>query len=384
MAVTPDMNQIAVVMSQLQHNYTQLAQNWFNIFYNNQPQDVMITFFDELGNFEQYVVPNRAKDFRNIHNGEGSPEGVVVAGVGNIYQDLTNGEVYLKKTAEGSIGWVRIVSETDIANMIRKGVVNPNGNVTGNKGDLYVDTGTGNLFLKTTDNGNTGWIQAISSEYATHTEVAEAVEAATVVKANIGLDNLTSEGEKHFLNKTQVSNCILEAPNGIYNVLGPELVVQAELKFMIPQGRNAEDDTLKSQEYVIPSALTYTNTQTTAESGMVLMLIIDKITGTHSFKVINSANLHYSDTEPQAPEADLEMLWFSFKDNLWRYSNNGSQWEEQNGILIASFDIILGGSLSNDVSQPVLNLVKTSDLDYVFTTLKTYIDSVVPVIEYWS
>lgn len=33
--------------------------------------------------------------------------------------------------------------------------------------------------------------------------------------ANTDLSNLTDEGEKHFLNKTQITNCILEAPNGV-------------------------------------------------------------------------------------------------------------------------------------------------------------------------
>lgn len=33
--------------------------------------------------------------------------------------------------------------------------------------------------------------------------------------ADTNLSNLTDEGEKHFLNKTQITNCILEAPNGV-------------------------------------------------------------------------------------------------------------------------------------------------------------------------
>ena len=33
--------------------------------------------------------------------------------------------------------------------------------------------------------------------------------------ANTDLSNLTAAGEKHFLNKTQLTNCILEAPNGV-------------------------------------------------------------------------------------------------------------------------------------------------------------------------
>ena len=44
-----------------------------------------------------------------------------------------------------------------------------------------------------------------------------AIEEGTPSGANADTDlsNLTDEGEKHFLNKTQITNCILEAPNGV-------------------------------------------------------------------------------------------------------------------------------------------------------------------------
>ena len=44
-----------------------------------------------------------------------------------------------------------------------------------------------------------------------------AIEEGTPSGANADTDlsNLTAEGEKHFLNKTQLTNCILEAPNGV-------------------------------------------------------------------------------------------------------------------------------------------------------------------------
>ena len=45
------------------------------------------------------------------------------------------------------------------------------------------------------------------------TAIAEGTPSGA--NANTDLSNLTDEGEKHFLNKTQITNCILEAPNGV-------------------------------------------------------------------------------------------------------------------------------------------------------------------------
>ena len=49
------------------------------------------------------------------------------------------------------------------------------------------------------------------------------------------------------LNKQQITNCILEAPNGVYSVSGRTLTIKAGLKVLIPDGRNA-DGTLKNIE----------------------------------------------------------------------------------------------------------------------------------------
>ena len=51
MADNIDLNQIAVVLSQLVHNYNVLAQNWFKVFYDSTPDgNIQLTFFDEEGN----------------------------------------------------------------------------------------------------------------------------------------------------------------------------------------------------------------------------------------------------------------------------------------------------------------------------------------------
>lgn len=157
---TLDLNQISLVLSQLVQNYNELAQNWFDIFYNPEAMDIPIKFFDADGNLQTYTLPNRAKDFTYILNGTGNPENSLVAKVGSIYQDILNGDLYLKRTGDGAVGWQRMMSLNEIYS---SGNGSPEGVVPGKKGDLYVDLDTGLLYTKTTATGTTGWSLAGSS-----------------------------------------------------------------------------------------------------------------------------------------------------------------------------------------------------------------------------
>lgn len=72
--------------------------------------------------------------------------------------------------------------------------------------------------------------------------------------ADASLSNLNQEGEKHFLNKSQITNCILEAPNGVVSYDNNIITIKAGLKILFPNGRNA-DRTLKNYEYTFNSDL---------------------------------------------------------------------------------------------------------------------------------
>lgn len=59
-------------------------------------------------------------------------------------------------------------------------------------------------------------------------------------KANTSLDNLTPEGEKHFLNYSQVTNCITSIPQRIkYDLTGEVLTILAGTVFPVPYGTEA-------------------------------------------------------------------------------------------------------------------------------------------------
>ena len=165
---TLDINQIAVILSQLIQNYNELAQNWFDVFYNPEQMDVTLKFFDPDGNLQTYTLPNRAKDFRYVMNGVGDPEGQINAKVGTMFLDTQGGDIYLKRTGEGNTGWQRVMSMTEVYS---NGKGSPEGVVTGKKGDMYVDLDSGMLYTKTTATGATGWSLAGAGGKADQTYV---------------------------------------------------------------------------------------------------------------------------------------------------------------------------------------------------------------------
>ena len=65
-------------------------------------------------------------------------------------------------------------------------------------------------------------------------------------KANKDLDNLTEAGEKHFVNKSQITNCLLEVPQRIKLELNDGvLTLKAGSEVIVPNGFEADGTTPK-------------------------------------------------------------------------------------------------------------------------------------------
>lgn len=90
--------------------------------------------------------------------------------------------------------------------------------------------------------------------------------------ADASLSNLNSDGEKHFLNKSQITNCILEAPNGVATSNGSTVTVKQGLRVLIPNGRNA-DNSLNNIEYIIEEDLSKTYTNSTTYNAFLILQI---------------------------------------------------------------------------------------------------------------
>lgn len=282
----PTYEQIEVLLSKLATNYSELASSLYDVFFNSEPMDVTFQLYNKAGVLQTYTIPNRAKDFEHILNGEGSPEGSVLASKGDIYQDLTDGYLYIKETDDGTTGWNRFATENFLKTLLIVNVGSPEGNVVAGRGTLYVDTVGAGLYIKTTITGNTGW-QLISTSTellanvdlsnlsatgqgildgkevktnkvtsitgsSTDTQYPSALATYTLVSgqtsilANKDLSNLSMTGEAHFVNPSlsnlssagnlkfvdwsHVESGILVAPNGLLQA-GTGMV-----DFVIPQG----------------------------------------------------------------------------------------------------------------------------------------------------
>ena len=149
--------QIATILSKLATNYSNMALTFYNVFYNPTPMDVTFQMFDEAGVLQTYTIPNRAKDRNLILNGEGSPEGAIAGGYGTIYQDTSNGEIYAKETPNGNTGWNVLITKNILDTFIMHGNGSPEGVVEAERGVLYIDQTSVQLYFKATSTGTTGW-----------------------------------------------------------------------------------------------------------------------------------------------------------------------------------------------------------------------------------
>lgn len=85
------------------------------------------------------------------------------------------------------------------------------------------------------------------------TAIAEGTPSGA--NADTDLSNLTPAGEKHFLNKTQITNCLLEVPQRVkVRMDGTSLVLEAGSVVIVPYGTSAPEleigDTLNGGEIV--------------------------------------------------------------------------------------------------------------------------------------
>lgn len=164
MASIPTNSEIMLLMSRLETNWTELMNNFYDIFFNPNPMIVTLNLVDNQGNVVPSTIPNRAQDMQYILNGNGSPEGNVVGDLGTLYQDLTNGQVYIKQTETSKNGWSLIITEAMLEDIIQQGLGSPEGILVSPKGSLYVDKSVGNLYIKQSSSGSTGW-QVVGGTY---------------------------------------------------------------------------------------------------------------------------------------------------------------------------------------------------------------------------
>lgn len=128
--------------------------------------------------------------------------------------------------------------------------------------------------------------------------------------ANQDLSNLSPEGEQHFLNKTQVTNCMLEAPNGVATYSGTTVTVQEGTNYLFPNGRNS-NNSVKNVNFSLVSAATGTITGSTSATYCVF------VTSELELIFANQSNYFITNTQPTAlNDSTTAGVWFNPQTNL--------------------------------------------------------------------
>lgn len=128
--------------------------------------------------------------------------------------------------------------------------------------------------------------------------------------ANQDLSNLSPEGEQHFLNKTQVTNCMLEAPNGVATYSGTTVTVQEGTNYLFPNGRNS-NNTLQNTTFTAASNITGTMSGSTAGTFVVF------VTSELELIFANQSNYFITNTQPTAlNDSTTAGVWFNPQTNL--------------------------------------------------------------------
>lgn len=185
--------------------------------------------------------------------------------------------------------------------------------------------------------------------------------------ADTDLSNLTPAGEKHFLNKSQITNCILEAPNGIATYSGTTVTVQEGTNYLFPNGRNS-NNTLQNTTFTAASNITGTMSGSTAGTFVVFV--------TSELELIFANNINYfiTNTQPTAlNDSTTAGVWFNPQTNLiYQCSATAStpSWSTFEGAIcatltydgstITAFNPIYPIELSNKLNITLDNATQTT------------------------
>ena len=401
--------QIETILSKVATNYSELALVFYDVFYNTTPMDVTFQMFDEAGVLQTYTIPNRAKDFNYILNGEGNPENKVAASMGSIYQDLTNGNLYIKQIDGGKTGWNEFVVQEDLDSYLLKGTGSPEGLIEGQKGLLYVDTAGSSLYIKTTSTGTQGWylISANTDDLANRsldnltvegeakfanpsltnlseegqqvldskenisnkvttlsaTSTNEQYPSAKVVYdyvnarlnnlANINLSNLSSTGELKFLGMGQVGDCILSAPRGLVTNSGNQVTIPSGTILLCANGLTSSY-ALRNQRVELGSAINTFISWSSADSGIIFYDSNNNI-----LRYCKASNFYSSVTEPIAQTSTD--IWFNPQDNTYHYVHLG-EWELAAMVRVAEFETDSEGNIDTLSSRYPVEVATKDDL----------------------
>ena len=192
-----------------------------------------------------------------------------------------------------------------------------------------------------------------------NTDLSNLTETGESHFANPDLSNLTAEGEKHFLNKTQITNCILEAPNGIfrYSEEDSKIYPVDGLKVLMPIGRN-NDKSIKNHEYTTKSSNNPYDLLSSYNFTGYLVI------GTDYVGLVNIVDYYEVKSLEDRPTPNNYNYFLVYVEDEAKYflCNRNNNYQEVQEVVLKDVKITLenGKIVSSTTGQPV-ELIKRTD-----------------------
>lgn len=133
----------------------------------------------------------------------------------------------------------------------------------------------------------------------------------------------------YVLGKNQITNCILEAPNGVATYSGSTITVKTGLKVLMPNGKNA-DGTLNNIEYTLESD--YNHNPYIGSESRLLFISSNGVAFSYNKLAVTTSNHN-----PSTISA-MQGLWYQPSENKWfETGDSGATWSEKQICYISQF-----------------------------------------------
>lgn len=163
--------------------------------------------------------------------------------------------------------------------------------------------------------------------------------------ANNSLSNLTAEGEKHFVNKNQISNCILEVPQRIkLEFLNGVLTLKAGSELLQPDGLEDDGITWKFKYKTIESDTVFPGLSSTNEytgSAFIYARYNTTVSNGYQLDYFVPASPVIGATAPASP-FDYQIFYNTAENKLYMWYQN--TWRSDLDIAFPIGDMTIGTS----------------------------------------
>ena len=158
--------------------------------------------------------------------------------------------------------------------------------------------------------------------------------------------------DKKLTNTSLITNCVIEAPNGIVTYTGNTLTVKSGLKVLIPNGRNI-DGSFKS----IQRTLSQDKLLTGIQNNTVSVVFV----GQNSVDTVSSIQFG-----TKTPPYSLGIWYNPVENQTYKYNTNTSEWELFPCCVIASYENP-DNTVKNVRENYAVGLLKENDISSVLT-----------------